>query len=627
MPVHRRHFLKKTAATSLGVAALPGVPFTVFNPTNTGGARDTYSNSFPYYPNLHLDLITFSKSGSWLKVNYADREKSHRLRISTLRHRAVSFKWQEDWAGAYYDIYLLKNERELTYTISYQPWALTLETEVGNVTLTYLDVDTLYFYSEGPTIELKALQNYFWRDSLVDNQTILLPKAARMYHYFKNPNGTTLNFGLKESESTLKQFPLDTIRVSEKEQPYFAFREATQLHDWSDELPTVEQVLAKQQQEVEDWMNRMPTVPKAFQPAAHNAWFLLHAFQVQPSEYLTRPTVLSSKNSWLTKIWAWDHCFHGMGLSLADPDLAWDQLLVFFDNQLPNGALPEPLSDLLRGQGFTKPPVHGWTIRQLVKIIGQEKCMPYLEQVYEPLGKFTDYWYAQHDSNNNGLCHYKHGNDGGWDNATVFDRGTPVEGADLATYLVLQQEVLADIARWTERLSEAKQWQQRADQQLNALIEQLWNGEQFVSRLAATGEPVNSQSLVNYMPLMLGQRLPEKIRQRMLQDLQPDGSYLTAHGLASEAITSEQYEDDGYWRGPIWAPPNYQLFVSLLDLGETHLARDIAKRYCTTCQNAPGFYENYNARTGEGLQAPGVCWTPSVFMLMAHWLDQHPESD
>jgi glycogen debranching enzyme len=107
-----------------------------------------------------------------------------------------------------------------------------------------------------------------------------------------------------------------------------------------------------------------------------------------------------------------------------------------------------------------------------------------------------------------------------------------------------------------------------------------------------------------------------------VSDLSPSGPFLTSYGLATQAPSSLQYEPDGYWRGPIWAPPTYLVFSGLLDAGETALARTVAEHFCDMCAPQAGMYENYDALTGRGLRDPAYTWTASVFLLLAEWLAQ-----
>ena len=576
------------------------------------------------YPSMNLDLVNFSRNGAWMIVKKRDPKNSHRLFVKTLRSRAISHKWMDNWASDYYEFVLEKDGKEIVYETTRYPDRLELSDENQVLaTIRFMDWQTMYFTSEVDFI-IKPLQNFYWTSRPAKDELLILPKSAKIFHHFKTATNTTLTVMDKEDDD-VHSHDIVGIKATAKDGALsFAFREEIDEKKWLDPLPSSQVVHEEVNDQLSDWMEKMPKVPNDLKETAQTAWYLMHHFQVAPSGLITRPTLFCSKNSWLTKIWAWDHCFHGMALALGDYDLGWDQILVMFDNQMSNGALPDPLSDIMGERGFTKPPVHGWTIKRLMEIGGIERSMPYLREVYEPLTRFTEYWYNYHDLNDNGMCAYRHGNDGGWDNATVYDQGNPTEGADLAAYLVIQQEVLAEIAGLLGKPKEAKEWKKRAEKQFQALLLKNVKNNRFVSPLEETGLAMPSQSLINYMPLMLGNRLPSEIRTTMIEDLRPDGNYLTAYGLASEAVNSAKYEMDGYWRGPIWAPPNYQLFDAMLSLGEVELAREIANRYTNMIKRDPGIWENYDALNGTGLQAPGVSWTPAAFMLMANWLAENP---
>ena len=127
----------------------------------------------------------------------------------------------------------------------------------------------------------------------------------------------------------------------------------------------------------------------------------------------------------------------------------------------------------------------------------------------------------------------------------------------------------------------------------------------------------NSTCLLALMPLVLGELLDKEKREKLKTILEKD--FLTANGLATEMPSSKEYESDGYWRGPIWAPTTYLLIDGLRRGGYASLAEQIAAKYChMSCKIAKGNYENFDALTGEGLRAPGYTWAASVYMLL-HW--------
>jgi glycogen debranching enzyme len=210
---------------------------------------------------------------------------------------------------------------------------------------------------------------------------------------------------------------------------------------------------------------------------------------------------------------------------------------------------------------------------------------------------------------------YTHGNDSGWDNATVFDVGFPIKSPDLAAFLVIQMDVLAEVAQRLDKPDEAEAWRRRADHLLERMISLLWKGDRFITIRAFDGAITeHSDSLFNCLPIVLGQRLPPTIRLQLIRNIQ---RYLTPYGLATEHVDSPLYEDDGYWRGPIWAPSTMLVVDGLRACGEAALAADIARRFCNMAK-ASGFPENYNARTGEPLRDRAYTWTSSVFLILAH---------
>jgi hypothetical protein len=56
-----------------------------------------------------------------------------------------------------------------------------------------------------------------------------------------------------------------------------------------------------------------------------------------------------------------------MALSFRDPDLAWQQFMVPFDNQDRHGALPDEVRDSFKAYNYSKPPIHGWALQWMME--------------------------------------------------------------------------------------------------------------------------------------------------------------------------------------------------------------------------------------------------------------------
>jgi len=115
---------------------------------------------------------------------------------------------------------------------------------------------------------------------------------------------------------------------------------------------------------------------------------------------------------------------------------------------------------------------------------------------------------------------------------------------------------------------------------------------------------------------MLGKRLPDEIRIKLLKDLRTSG-IVTPYGPASEHPKSPYFIDDGYWRGPVWAPHYLFLVEGLKRCGETEWAKELAVKFCEMCRQS-GFAENFSSLDGRPLRDTGYSWTVDVFFTLAN---------
>jgi glycogen debranching enzyme len=98
-------------------------------------------------------------------------------------------------------------------------------------------------------------------------------------------------------------------------------------------------------------------------------------------------------------------------------------------------------------------------------------------------------------------------------------------------------------------------------------------------------------------------------------------SHLTEWGPATERPGSAEYQADGYWRGPVWAPSTVLIEDGLRRAGRTELADEISQRFRALCERS-GFAENFDAITGEGLRDRAYTWTASAYLLLTAQADQ-----
>ena len=362
----------------------------------------------------------------------------------------------------------------------------------------------------------------------------------------------------------------------------------------------------------EEFLATMPEVPEKYKESGRLAAYIDWSCIVKKQGFLTRDSMLMAKN-WMCDVWSWDHCFNAIALSYHNPAAAWDQFMLMFDYQHESGCLPDSVSDAYALWAAVKPPIHGWALGKMMQnmLLTPEQC----KEAYTRLSKWTQWWLNWRDEDEDGICEYQDGCDSGWDNSTAFRDHSVVETPDLPAYLILQMELLGKLADKLNYAEESEAWKEQADAMFRKYLAHSFENGRSKSVFSGTHEIIESESLILYLPLLLGKRLPEEIRGNMIADLKSD-RFLTVNGLATESVSSVMYHPDGYWRGPIWAPSTMLLVDGLNNCGETEFAREISRRFCDMAAKS-GFAENYDALTGEGLRDRAYTWTSSVFLILA----------
>jgi glycogen debranching enzyme len=314
----------------------------------------------------------------------------------------------------------------------------------------------------------------------------------------------------------------------------------------------------------------------------------------------------------MDKVWSWDHCFNAIALASGSPELAWDQFLLPFDHQDDSGGLPDSVAHSEVLYNYVKPPIHGWAFRRIRSRARPALRRDELTAMYRHLQEWSVFWLTVRRVPGHDLPYYQHGNDSGWDNATVFDPAHVVESVDLAAFLTLQLHELAALANELNYTTEAHSWTDAA-QRLTTAVLDAWTGDAFRTVAAHTGQTWTSTSLLTLMPIVLAERLPPGVCHTLTGHIR---QHLTEHGLATELPDSPLYEDDGYWRGPVWAPSTVLIEDGLRRAGQTQLADDVSRRFRRLCERS-GFAENFDAKTGAGLRDHAYTWTASSYLILA----------
>lgn len=578
---------------------------------------------YTYKGDISFDIarIPFSRFGSYLTFSAITDENAVRYQ-RTGAPRDVPGVYLRSVHGDHHPVFrieLLQDGTSVPFRTEATPSRLRFVAQKGTVEICISRLDKVRFRADGVALKLiapdEALPVFFdaahWEiNSRLPIEKYMLSATRGHLHVDTQWNGiinqnTSATF-IADAKDGISEGEIDTYPSVWRPSP---------------SKTSIEEDAKDVEREYTDWLKRMPEVPREYGAGAELAAYINWTSVVEADGLMDRRAMLMSKN-WMAAVWSWDQCFNAMELSLKDPQLGWDQLMLPFDHQLPEGALPDMIKTSSTEINFTKPPIHGWTLIWMMRHGGYSD-RAHLLKIYEPLARWTNWYFQYRDLNHDGLPEYNHGYDSGWDNATDMAASVPVETADLDAFLVLQMDALAEIAGRLGKDADRDQWKSRADQLTRRLIDVLWKGDHFAGIRITDGSEIHEQSLLSDMPIVLGMRLPAAVRNPLIKDLQEGGRFRTAHGFATQAPASKAYEADGYWRGPIW-PPTTMLVAEGLDAsGEHAMARKVREDFCKMAQQNNGMYENFDALTGEGLRDAAYTWSSSVYLIFAHqlWAD------
>jgi glycogen debranching enzyme len=373
-----------------------------------------------------------------------------------------------------------------------------------------------------------------------------------------------------------------------------------------------------------DWFAAAPAVSEPYRAQYYFAWWIMRAGLISTRFYTTREAMTPSKIHYVG-VWQWDAYFHALAYRHVEMALAKDQLRIVLDHQRSDGLIPDAVHDegtVTRltfpvEADVTKPPLVAWSAWKLYEI---DHDVEFLNEVYEPIVRWNNWWFEKNDIDGNGLCEYLHPFSSGLDDSPLWDDGVPVESPDLNTYLYLQQEALSKMARVIGAEQEAEQWAQRAETLAARMLRWMWDEDAglFWAKRPTHDARVNVRTPFNLFPLMTG-RLPARVTRRLVDHLTNENEFWTRYPLPTVALDDPKFSPLTMWRGPTWVNVNYLMIEGLQRTGYLDLARELRRRTLDLICLHDDIYEYYHPQTGEvpPKAASIFGWSSAVFIDLA----------
>ncbi|GGF17952.1 hypothetical protein GCM10010954_15910 [Halobacillus andaensis] len=568
-----------------------------------------------------MDIITtpMSHFGSYMALTYQVSEKAEKDGLYVNAVRGKSKQHQNALK-----IIPTKNGEPVEYKYQAEEFQISISFEGGEMKICFEDDKRIFVKGSGKgvglSLDTQPVYNFEYN--------YLLGKPSEEYCMVNSYKNLTkyMIFAPKGSVSLKQNVFMDTTGSTNKADNLSSIQIESEGDDFLcviEDIPTngavpidreysFEKALEKSTSHFEEFLSKQPSVPQEYQQTLREAAYLNWTCTVNAEGLLKRKAVYMS-NSNFPGVWSWDNAFNGLALAGVDNQLAWDQFQLLFDHQDELGQIPGSVSDSTIRWNFSKPPIQGLFILKMMERM--ELTTEQLEQMYNQIQAHVSYYFSYKDSNGDGICEYHHGNDSGQDNSTVFRNADVIDSPDLTAFLIKSMDMLAIVADKLHRQKDKAYWEEESKKVTEKFCDYFLVDDFPVARFMRTGEIIESQSILPLVSIILADKLPKQARDNIINELSSD-KHLTDWGIASEALNSPFYEEDAYWRGPIWAPTTLLFIDAFEECGEHELAAEVAEKFLKMCKQS-GFAEVFHAETGEGLRDLAHTWASSVFIHLA----------
>jgi putative isomerase len=325
----------------------------------------------------------------------------------------------------------------------------------------------------------------------------------------------------------------------------------------------------------------------------------------------------------------WDTFFAATMAGIGDKDLAYANALEILREQTPQGFVP----NYARAGGWkssdrSEPPVGAITVLGLYQKFHDRWL---LADAFDPLMRWNRWWNEHRQMEgfivlgsdpDNQPANLDDASRGTWqgavyesglDNSPMYD-GTfynpdthLLEYADvgMTSLYIADCDALATIADTLHRPAEASELRQRAARYRTKLAT-LWDQRTgiFLNKDLHTGQFNRRLSPTNFYPLLARAASAEQARTMIDKHLLNPGEFWGDWVLPNIARNDPAFKDQQYWRGRIWGPVNYLVYLGLANYQQADVRRALAAKsyqlFVKEWTEKGHVHENYNAITGQG---------------------------
>lgn len=320
-------------------------------------------------------------------------------------------------------------------------------------------------------------------------------------------------------------------------------------------------------------------------------------------------------------MWLWDTAYHTVGMKHISTELAKQSIKAMLQFEHKDGFLPHMVTPTWQSS-VTQPPTLCWAALELYRFCGDKK---FLEDVYEPLGKYLQWDIDNRDINGNGLPEWQVDDDplcrcgeSGMDNTPRFDEAEEMDCVDFAGFLANDMNCLSEIAGIIGNDEGQRLWKERFEAIKKKANELLWDDEDkfYYDRRVCDGKFHKVKSAASYILLFAGV-CDEEQAKYMVEHLKNPREFGTAFPIPTVSADDKTYPTKDMFRGTVWTNFNYLTYLGLKRYGFEDEARalmdktvEIAKKWFLSDGVLYEFYDSTDEVSPRRLSRKDVVLQP-----------------
>jgi hypothetical protein len=329
-------------------------------------------------------------------------------------------------------------------------------------------------------------------------------------------------------------------------------------------------------------------------------------------------------------LFEWDTYFAAYMLSLDNKDLAYANTIAMTKEITKSGFVPNYGSSNDASEDRSEPPVGALIVKEIYKKY-QEKW--FLNEVFDDLLKWNRWWSEKRDVDGY-LCwgsdpfipgkipaflikgigarkgaQWESGLDNSpmWDDAFFDTTRHQLMQADvgLMSLYITDCRCLSEIATVLGKMQIAKELTERAEKYA-AKLATLWDNQfgLYLNKNLITGKFSYRLSPTLFYPLLAKLPDQQQANRMMKEHFYNPNEFWGEFIMPSIARNDPAFKDNKYWRGRIWAPMNFLVYLGMRNYQLPEAKKDmIDKSKALLLKSWIGeyhIYENYNSENGKG---------------------------